>query len=121
MTYQLMSGWGIQAFAKIHEKADKYRKLVLSEAEDKGHYKCPHNLWDRLHVEFPKLSRADSEQKGLYRETFLAKLERDLQDEINRLTPKYGNKVRRQSNERGLAFRTGYDRFGLPYVYPIYL
>ncbi len=122
MTYQLLSYWGIEANSKLSNISSKYRKLALLEARLKGHYKCPDNLWDRLHVELPELSRANCKQKGLYRDTFLAKLQNDLEAEIQRLSPLYSKgAIPNSPNERGLSFRTGYTKFGIAYKYPIYL
>lgn len=96
MKFKLLSGWGISAGASIFSISEEYRKLALAEAESLGHYRCPNNLWERLHTEFPKLTYAECKKKQHFKDKFFNQLKSDIEEEISRLSKLYGSEAKVQ-------------------------
>ncbi|OED82626.1 hypothetical protein [Vibrio breoganii] len=122
MKFKMLSVWGISKGVSILDISEEYRKLALAEAKSLGHYKCPNNLWERLHTEFPKLTYAECKKKKHYKDKFFNQLKNDIEEEISRLSKLYGSEVNaqlRKKNElkpisKGIASaRKGRQRIGL--------
>ncbi|MGF1694772.1 hypothetical protein L4C54_03740 [Vibrio lamellibrachiae] len=100
MKFKLLSVWGISTGASILDISEEYRKLALAEAKSLGHYKCPDNLWERLHTEFPILTYAECKKKKHYKDKFFNQLKNDIEEEISRLSKLYGSEVKAQQRKK---------------------